>query len=324
MTSPGSHDGVTNLAPEDAFSVLGDETRLTILWTLGEADEPLEFGELRRRVGYETSGNFSYHLDKLAGPFIEKTEQGYDLRQRGQRVVEAAFSGVVTESPVIERTVIPWACPNCGADTTEVTYIEEQVGIFCPDCAGLKDGTDAGEPGRVPADQRRIGYVQLPPAGLRDRRPTEVLEAALIWTAGEIYQGANGVCPRCSASVDESVHACEDHDPTGGPCEQCGSEYGVSFRLSCSNCIYDIETALGVYLLTHPAVRRFMLEHDLDPVAPTSHRFWDLFQYEESIHSVAPVEAELTFSIDGDALTVTVDADLTVTEVRPTPASEAD
>lgn len=323
MPSTDSDREVTNLAPEEAFSVLGDETRLTILWTLGEADEPLEFGELRRSVGYDTSGNFSYHLDKLAGHFIEKTNAGYSLRQRGQRVVEAVFSGVVTESPTLERTPIPWACPNCGANTTEVTYIEEQVGIFCPDCAGLKDGTDGGEEGRVPADQRRIGYVQLPPAGLRERGATEVLRAGLIWTVGEIYMGAHGVCPRCSGPVEESVHACEDHDPSDGPCEHCGSEYGVSFRIRCSNCVYDLETALGVYVLTDPAIRRFMLDHGLDPVAPTSHRFWEAFQYDESLKSVAPVEADLTFTIAGDALTVTVDADLAVTQVTETPADAA-
>lgn len=55
------------LSPDEAFAVLGDETRLQILQTLGEADKPLAFSALFDRIEYDDSSNFGYHLDKLVG-----------------------------------------------------------------------------------------------------------------------------------------------------------------------------------------------------------------------------------------------------------------
>lgn len=64
----------TALPPDDAFDVLGNETRLGILRVLGEADGPLSFSALFDRVDYDTSGNFSYHLKRLEGHFIRETD----------------------------------------------------------------------------------------------------------------------------------------------------------------------------------------------------------------------------------------------------------
>ena len=44
MTDDTGSEGA--LSPDAAFAVLGDETLLQILRTLGEADEPLAFSEL--------------------------------------------------------------------------------------------------------------------------------------------------------------------------------------------------------------------------------------------------------------------------------------
>ena len=49
----------TRLAPDEAFTIVGNETRIQILQTLGEADEPLVFSELYDRVEYDTTANFN-------------------------------------------------------------------------------------------------------------------------------------------------------------------------------------------------------------------------------------------------------------------------
>ena len=67
-------DGAT-LAPDDAFELLGNETRVRILQTLGTADEPVPFSELHDRVGLRDSGQFNYHLDRLVGHFLQKTDR---------------------------------------------------------------------------------------------------------------------------------------------------------------------------------------------------------------------------------------------------------
>jgi DNA-binding transcriptional ArsR family regulator len=60
-TDEGDHGG---LSPDAAFSVLGDETRLRILRTLGDATDLLSFSELRERLGRPDSGQFNYQAVK--------------------------------------------------------------------------------------------------------------------------------------------------------------------------------------------------------------------------------------------------------------------
>lgn len=123
------------LAPDEAFAVLGNETHLQILQTLGEADSLLSFSALRDRVEMRDRGQFNYHLDKLAGHFVRKTANGYTLRQAVTRVVEAILTGAVTDAPVLEPTQIDESCPHCGAPV-EVYFREEFVGLRCTECAG--------------------------------------------------------------------------------------------------------------------------------------------------------------------------------------------
>jgi hypothetical protein len=35
------------------------------------------------------SGNFSYHLDKLVGHYVEETGEGYRLRNSGRKIVRS-------------------------------------------------------------------------------------------------------------------------------------------------------------------------------------------------------------------------------------------
>lgn len=51
MTSEADEENTMILSPDDAFTVVGNDTRMEILQTLGEADQPLSFSELRERIG---------------------------------------------------------------------------------------------------------------------------------------------------------------------------------------------------------------------------------------------------------------------------------
>lgn len=88
-----AHAGDTTLAPDDAFAVLGNGTRMEILRALADADDSLSFSELRDRVGVSDSGRFNYHLDKLDGHFVTDTSDGYQLQNAGKRVNKAVLSG---------------------------------------------------------------------------------------------------------------------------------------------------------------------------------------------------------------------------------------
>lgn len=323
--------GEATPSPDEAFAVLGNETRVRILRTLGEAGEPLAFTELRDRLGIRQGGQFNYHLNKLVGHFVGKTEDGYTLRHPGRRVVEAVLSGTVTDDPVLEPTRIDESCHWCDAPMF-VSFSQGRVGTYCLECTGKYGESTRPAASRElvgSADYGYLGYLELPPAGVEGRTATEMYRAAWTWANLGILAEASGVCPRCSATLDRSVRVCEAHDATDGLCGRCDHRHAVRVAVRCTNCILDKEVPLGHCLLAHTDLLAFLTAHGLNPVSPAStarvNRVHD--DYEEEVRSTEPFEARFTFAADGDSITLTVDGDLNVVAVegwRPDPAGRRD
>ncbi|ELZ27702.1 hypothetical protein C475_07270 [Halosimplex carlsbadense 2-9-1] len=99
--------------PAEAFDVLGDETRLSILRALADAEEPLSFTRLRERCGVADSGRFSYHLRRLCEYFVRETEGGYELGHAGGRVIAATGDPTGTQSESSDGAESE-VCPVCG------------------------------------------------------------------------------------------------------------------------------------------------------------------------------------------------------------------
>ena len=297
------------MSPDDAFAIVGDDTRIQILQAIGEADEPLTYSELFDRVDYDST-NFHYHLKKLRGHFIRKIEDGYTLRQAGGRVVVAVLSGAVTDYPVVERTLVETPCFLCGGGM-ELSYRQETVGLYCPDCGGRRSASgESDEEGRAPSDI--VGSLGLPPAGVEGRTPSEMIHAAEVWTASQGQAVARDVCPWCSASLKHAVSACDDHDPSNGRCDACDRQFASLVHVSCRNCIFEQDSALTSRLLSDTTLMAFMLDHGIDPLAPDA---FHLTNVEEMVRSIDPFEAEFTFTADGDTLNLSVDGDPLVADV---------
>jgi len=319
MSEEGEAPETSALSPDEAFGVIGNETRMEILQTLGEADGPLPFSELRERVGVRDSGQFNYHLERVVGHFVRKGEEGYALRQAGRRVVEAILSGAVTEAPVVEPTRIDHPCHYCGSPV-EVSFRTDRVVKYCTECAG-KSGVPTDESGEfVPRDDGYLGALPLPSAGVANRTIAEAFEAAWTWTNIELLTEASGVCSRCSAPLEESVEVCEDHDADGGICGRCDSRHAVEFQATCTNCINDLRGPFVLGLVANTDLLSFLLDHDLDPIAPSGDGIYEVDRihmgYEEEVVSTDPFEARFTFGADGETLTLTVDDDLSVVDAR--------
>ena len=304
-------------APDDAFALLGNETRVAILRILGEAGAPLSFSELHDRVEMRDSGQFNYHLEKLVGHFVSKDDDGYTLRRTGRRVVEAVLSGAVTETPDVTRTPVDESCNRCGAPI-EITWDSGSVRMYCTECAGTY-GRARGERPAEPAERGYLGRLPLPPAGVRDRTPTEVLRAAWTWGNLEIYAMASDICPRCSATVETTTRVCDDHDATEGLCPTCESVYAVHANIACTNCIFEGGGAAAIALLADTALIAFVTDHGLNPIAPDSIRGLDGVHsdYDEEILQRDPLRARFTFHIGDDSISVTVDENLDVVEREP-------
>jgi hypothetical protein len=314
MTTDTEGSERSTLSPDEAFSVLGNETRLEILQVLGAAGSPLTYADLYERVEYDDPSNFSYHLNKLVGHFVRKTDRGYDLWDAGRRVVEAVVSGAVTDTPVIEPTETEKDCPFCGAPVA-VGFQHGRVEQSCTECPGLV--RFAGSEGRRFTEYGSLGFFLLPPAGVQGRSPQEMLEAAWTWRHADFLTDSTGVCSRCSAELETSVDVCESHDASTGVCDECERRYAMKFDLYCANCDYDPNSIAPGVLLANTELLAFLTARGINPFAPDSlnRASRALAQYDEEVVSTDPLEARLTFAVDGERITLTLDDDLSVTDV---------
>jgi len=318
MGGDSERDDARSLAPEEAFDVVGDETRLQILRALAAADGPLAYSELFDRVDYDDSANFTYHLNKLRGHFVRKTEEGYVPRIAGRRVVEAIFSGVVTDAPVVDRTGVEMSCMYCGGPT-EMAYYDEVAVVYCRACEGRIGKQSLAEEWPIPASDI-VGYVSIPPAGVYDRSPTEILDAAGVWTVAGVQAYARDVCPQCSATIDCSPRVCTDHADADDFCERCNHRFAVSVEADCTNCPFTTRSPYPTYALGTVELTAFMTAHGIDPFVSDA---FHLRNCTEELRSTEPLRARYTFTADGDTLTLTVDESLDVVEVTEERAVEA-
>ena len=306
------------LSPDEAFALVADETRLEILRTLSETDEPLSFSALFEQSEYGNSSNFSYHLDKLDGHFISRTDEGYALRQAGRRVVEAVIAGTMTDDPVVDRAPTELPCPFCSAPI-EVSYRQERVEMYCSECPGALRHEDPRE--QLATDDDMFGYIgnmSLPPAGVRGRTPTEMLQAAQAWKHLDVMADSAGFCSRCSGIIEHSVTVCKDHDGIEGICNHCDRRYAVLFEVECATCHYHKRGIAPACLLAKTELLSFLTEHGGNPLIPDTFDVEPgaVANYEEEVLSVDPFKAEFTFTIDNDALTLTIDENVSVVDVE--------
>lgn len=315
MTTGEGSDDSTGIAPDTAFQILGNETRMAILRELGDADEPLPFSALYERVDYDTTANFSYHLEQLEDHFVRQTAAGYTLQQAGKRVVKAVLSGAVTDAPTLEQTEYEKrSCPYCGAPF-QIGYHHERVWMSCPNCPGTYGASHAPRETISPPDHGFLGHLRLPPAGLADRTPAEAIETANTWGHLDFMAMALGVCPRCGAHVDQRVTVCEDHALQDGLCDRCDCRHAVQVHQQCTNCIHE-ETAPFVFghLIATVEVLDFLTAHGINPFAHEHGTDFGraLLDYDETVLSADPFEARFTLYADDESLTVRVDDDLSV------------
>lgn len=315
--------GDTTLSPNDAFAVLGNEIRMEILQVLGKAGGALPFSELRERVGVSDSGQFNYHLDKLTGHFLKQTDKGYELRRAGARIIESILSGAVTETPMLEPTVIEEPCFLCG-EPLEVSFHEERLEMYCTGCAGLFG--EANRTGEWQSDPTHgyLGYLPLPPAGVRGRTPRELFHAAWVWGNLEIQSMASGVCPRCSATMDSTIDVCTEHYPTEGLCDHCDRRKAINLGFTCTNCIFEGGGAFVIGLVATTELLAFLVGNGLNPVNPDSPSAVDKVHntFEEEVLSTDPLKVHITFECGGSTIGLTVDDDLAVVDTSEGSPSE--
>ena len=291
MSKPDIQECVECVAPADAFALIGNETRLSILEALWRADEePVRFSALNEMVGMRDSAQFNYHLGKLTDQYVRKAEAGYELRTAGAKVVRAVLAGSFTEHPRLEPFTTDDGCTRCG-EALVASYDEEMLALDCPDCG------------------RAHGEYSFPPGGLNDRTNEEVLDAFDQRVRHLHCLAKDGVCPECSGRMQTTI------SQEGECC------LGVGLRADhvCEQCNHSLCSAVGLSLLDRSPVVAFHRDHGIDLGATPYWKFdWCVSDDHTTVQSTDPWELELAIDLDDERLHATLDGDLSLVETRRT------
>ncbi|MFC7068062.1 winged helix-turn-helix domain-containing protein [Halobaculum lipolyticum] len=317
------HADDADLAPAEAFALLGNETRIDILQALHgatiERDDgtPIQFSELYDRVDLDDSAHFNYHLKQLLDHFVRKVEcdpadpdgstadgssggatddcvEGYEFRTPGWKVVRSVFAGTFTGRSEVGPFDAPGDCYECGGDL-EARYANERLTIACTDC------------GRTP-----VNYP-FPPGGLADRTPAEFLDAFHHHVRHHYCLAADGVCPECMGRMETTVTT-----DTSMPGQDVAVEH------VCGRCDNRLASAVGVNLLDTAPVLTFFADRGVDLTTdPFWTHPWTVSDVYTTVVTTDPLRVRLTLPCGDDAIGVTVDETLQVLDVETTD-SDAD
>ena len=286
----GADGGVDTAADADGFTLLGDGTRLAVVRELarGCAESPhdpaLPFSTLRERLGNPDSGTFNYHLSRLRGRFVERSDAGYTLTPAGLRLAAAIATGAYRSTVEIEPTELGDPCPVCG-EPLSLSYLEGVLRVGCPAGHAFRD--------------------TLPDGAVRGRSVPEVARVFDAVVREQIRLAVDRICPLCYGDVETRVFELDaSADVT------CGFE-GV-----CARCGALVRVPVGLAVADHPAVVALYAAHGIDlgdrPV-------WSLaFTTDRAASVVAtdPIEVRVRIELGGDRVTLGLDADGSVSVVE--------
>lgn len=271
-------EGSDSVSPDEAFWLLGEETRLGILRAVWEAEsDAVPFTEIRDRVGNPDSGAFNYHLDKLRGLFLARTDDGYELSQAGLEVVRAIMAGVLTDQPELAPGAIDGSCVHCGGGL--VAEYDRYGKVKCGGCGEL------------------VMWNEFPPAGLGGRSVTEFADAFDRWTQHRFRLAMDRVCPNCASGME--VRRVSD---------SADGEVSIAGQFRCGTCKYEARVPLFGFVIGLPAVVAFFYEDGIDV---TSLPYWRVREladaFREEVVSEDPWLAEVTVVNDDRELVVRID-----------------
>lgn len=304
----------------EAFKLLSDETRLAILLALWEAYNPYQtkeavaFSKLYDQVAVRDSANFTYHLDRLTDHFVQKTDEGYYLRNAGFRIVRAIIAGRGLENTTVSPADLGIVCHRCGDGQMEISYNNEAVYLTCSKCEGFTDAEDY--------PHGTIAKFELDSAGLNGRQPSELLAASAIRGWNNHRMMSQGVCPACSGTIDASLQLCEEHTPGPGEvCPNCGTCDSARVRYVCTVCKHRNRRPVELTVIDHPAVTSFYYDHgidirwEIDDVGEVLRILEHLWNVEHTLVSTDPVRIRVMVPCEGDELYLMLDEKWDVIDV---------
>lgn len=300
MAHEPSVDRSDTLDAGDAFELFADETRVAIVRELGDAwspqdREPVSFSRLRRLVNVEDGGRLDYHLKRLLGSFVERTDDGYGLTPIGVRVYQTMRAGTFNEHVTVAPFELDDACVRCG-DPLLASYRNLLFEIGCDGC------------------EYRHYRDFVPPGRIADASTDEMLDALDATLRSNVTAVTSGTCPVCTGSLAVTVgpdvgylFADKDHE--------------AHAACDCGHCGSHAEFSVGELVLDHPAMVSFLYRRG---VSVTERYRWTFDVIHDpsrtALRSTDPVRVAVTARADGDERTLVVDEQCSVVAVEPSPA----
>lgn len=283
---------------DDAFSVLGDETRLQILLELaGVAREcgvgaGLAFSELRSRVGVEDSGRFNYHLSKLEDGFIEKSDGEYAAQFPALAVVSAVYAGTYSEFDRSEAhtTESGRDCQLCGRPT-RIHYEGNALWLECD------------EHGKMDV------YPAVPSGAYRDRSLEELAKVVYTRVLMSVFLARRGICLQCWGPT--SVEYPIERQPVDDRLDEF-----IWAEIQCERCWNQLTPPLRTIVATHPLVLGSHAEHGYDMLEAVRNvtRIGEEGACESELHETDPVSATVSIAFDDGTISLNVDETCTVVD----------
>lgn len=153
----------------------------------------------------------------------------------------------------------------------------------------------------------------LPPAGLEDRTPAEVVDATVTQFLNRFDTMRSGVCTDCGGVVQSALRVCAEHDANDTPCSECNQVAAGWIDCLCDVCRRGTGAPAWLAVQTQPPVAGLLYESGdwSDDPWPQKELGADL-GYTETVVSTALPELRIAVEVDGRHVTATVDDEGTV------------
>lgn len=269
----------------EGFEALAHPIRMGVLRALFEANREngsgMRFSELRAAVEAEDSGNFNYHLDRLAGLYVEKEDGRYRLSERGFEAGIALAAGAYGEEGSAERIESFGRCLRCDSPTDAVFERGTSV-LECP-------------------NGHRTYVARLPPEAVTERTESELATLVATELYATVGRALRGSCAACRCPVDGEVEATDE---------------GVLFRARCDFCGVEYAVPVGLCALQDAEVLRLLARREMDPRETPPWEFDCCFVGHETVESEAPLRVRVDVGPEENGVAVVLDSEGTVREVR--------
>lgn len=263
----------------DVFELLSHSDRLSILRTLvdvsrADGNQSIRFTDLRDRSSIDDNGRFNYHLGRLVGVLVTRSNEQYRLSDFGHRILAPMVAGAYDDATRPDKIETPGRCYRCGKPLAVVAE-NNVLRVVCDEGHVTNHGL--------------LGYPNV-----IDAPPEAALEALALLNLQGIELAVNGVCPTCHGQVEGSITNSDAADAYlyKAPCASCGNQFAMS---------------VGGRILVDRATANFLHEHGKDPRRTPTWAFPFVRLRTERLVSENPLRIAVDVTEGKEQLTIVVD-----------------